>query len=247
MHSDFMTVLGSCGVCDATTCRTQCYIPVTPVALCSTDVNPVFGVCLPSNCQGNLWLLDNCQESCGEAPSCESSSCEPRICITRCDVSDPRVPCNSPSLGKVCSTCETTNISLRPSCGPCTQTKGYVSNCYAFNRGASKIGQTLHSGSSCFGQLNYLSKVHQPLSHCRLQSLEYRSFIPSVFSPSCYISSRYQPQSILRRPCRYLNYMPVSHRPLGYLSRNFRSLSCIPSTFPPLRYLCSGSRPLSCY
>ncbi|XP_037681318.1 keratin-associated protein 24-1 [Choloepus didactylus] len=252
MQSSFMSPLGYSGFCDSTPCRTQYYVPVTPVALCSGDVNPAFGLCLPSSYQGNLWLLDNCQESYREAPRCESWSCEPKICTTGCDLSNSCVPCNSPTLGKVCSTCETKNISARTSCSPCTQAKGYVLDCYPHTRCASKTCQTFRSGSNCFGKLNCLPKIPQTLSHCRLGSLGYRSFQnlgikPSAFSPSCYISSRCRPQYNLTRNCRYLNYGSMSCRPLGYFPRNFRSLSCIPSTFPPLRYLCSGSRPLNCY
>ncbi|KAL2805333.1 keratin-associated protein 24-1 [Daubentonia madagascariensis] len=251
MHSGSMSVPGHPGFCNATSYRTRCYIPVTSVALCCNDVSPTSGHCLPSSYQGNLWLLDYCQESYCEAPSCESPGCEPKTCTTSCDPSDSCVPCNSPSVGQVSSVCETINTSPRPSCSPCTQTKGYVSHCTPTSC-ASKACQTLSDGSSCFGQLNCLSKSLRSLNHCRLGSLGYRSyqnlgFIHSGFPPSCYIASICQPQSYLMRNYQYSSYRPMSCQPLSYLSRSFRSLSCIPSTFPPLRYLCSGNRPLNCY
>ncbi|XP_046294844.1 keratin-associated protein 24-1 [Marmota monax] len=248
-----MSLLGYPGLCNATSHRTHCYIPVTSVALCSSDVNSTFGHCLPSSYQGNLWLLDHCQESYCEVPSCESPSCEPKTCTTDCDSTNSCVPSNSPSTGQVISACETTNIKSGPSCSPCTWTKGYVSNCYRPARYPSRACHTLLNGSNCFGLLNCLPKNFRPLnSYSQLGSLKYRSyqdpgFISRGFSPSCYITSSYQPLSYLMRNCQYPNYGSMSYQPLSYLSRNFRSLSCIPSTFPPLRYLCSGSRPLNCY
>nr|XP_012636324.1 keratin-associated protein 24-1 [Microcebus murinus] len=247
MHSGSMSVPGHPGVCNATSYRTRCYIPGTPsAALCSSDVSPTFGHCLPSSYQGNLWLLDYCQESYCEAPSCESPSCEPKTCTTSCDPSACCVPCNSPSAGQVSSICETTSISPSTRCSPCTLTKGYVSDCRPAPC-ASKACQTLGNGSSCFGQLNYLPRSLQSLNYCRLGSLGYRSYQNLGFPPSCYISSSCQPQTYSMRNCQYSSYRPLSCRPLSYSSRSFWSLSCIPSTFPPLRYLCSGNRSLNCY
>ncbi|KAM9201600.1 keratin-associated protein 24-1 [Dugong dugon] len=247
-----MSVLGYSGVCDATPCRTHCYVPLTPsVALCSKDVSLAFGLCLPSSYQGNLWLLDNCQEFYCEAPSCESLSCEPKTCTTSCEPLKASGPCDSPSLGKVQSACETTSSRSSPSCSPCPHMKGYVSNCCTPTRPASKAFQPLRNVSNCFAQFNCLSKRHRPLNYCSLGSLGYRSFqnlgfIPSGFSPSYYIASSCQPESYLTRNCQYLSSRPVSCRPLCYLPRSCRSLSCIPSTFPPLRYLCSSIRPCNC-
>ncbi|XP_006862639.1 PREDICTED: keratin-associated protein 24-1-like [Chrysochloris asiatica] len=243
-----MSVLSYSGVCSVTPCRTHCYIPVTSsVALCSSDVNPDFGICLPSRYQGNLWLLDNCQESYSEALTYESPSCELKTCTTSCEPSNVCVPCNSPSLSNIRSSCETTNIKSSPSCCPCPQTKGYVSNCYTPTRYASKIYHNYCNDSNCFAQLNCLSKSHRPISYCRLGSFGYRSFKNLGFSPSCYIARNCQPQSYLTRNCQYLSSSPISFRSLSYLPRNYRSLSCIPSTFPPLRYLCSSTRSWSCY
>ncbi|XP_002761394.4 keratin-associated protein 24-1 [Callithrix jacchus] len=254
MHAGSMSTLGYAGVCSTTSYRTHCYVPVTPsMALSSSDVSPTFGHCLPSSYQGNLWLLDYCQESYCEAPSCEPPNCEPKTCSTTdCDPSDSSVPCNSSSSGQVFSVCETTNISHSPSCSPCTQTKGYVCSCHTPTQCASKACQTLRNGSSCFGQLNCSSKSLQTRNHCRLSTLGYKSyqnpcFIPSYSSPLCYISNISQPQSFVTKNYHYASYRPMSCRPVSYLSRSFRSSSCIPSTFPPLRYLCSGSRPLKCY
>ncbi|XP_027438143.1 keratin-associated protein 24-1 [Zalophus californianus] len=253
MQSGSMSLLGCSGDYSGTSYRTHCYIPVTPsVALCSSDVSPTFGLCLPSSYQGNLWLLGNCQGTYGEAPSCESPSCELKTCTTSCYPSNSCVPCNSPTVGQVCSACETTNIGPNPSYRPCTQTKGYVSYCYTPSQSPTKACQTISNGFKCFGQLNCLSNSFRPLNHCRLGSLGYRdyqnlAFIPSSFSPSCHIARSCQFQNYLVRNCRYPSYGPMSCQPLRYFSRNFQSLSCIPSTFPPLRYLCSGCRPLSCY
>ncbi|XP_025769889.1 keratin-associated protein 24-1 [Puma concolor] len=251
MQSGSMSLLGYPGDCNGTSYRTHCYIPVTPsVALCSSDVSPTFGLCLPSSYQGNLWLLDNCQETYNETPSCESPSCELKTCTASC--TNSCVPCNSPTVGNVGSACETTNIGSDPSCSPRTQTNGYVSDCYAPSQCASKACQTLSNGFKCFGQLNCLSNSLRPLNYCRLGSSGYRSyqnlgFIRSGFSPSCYIPRSCQFQSYLMRSSRYPSYGPMSCQPLRYFSRNFQSLSYIPSTFPPLRYLCSSCRPLSCY
>ncbi|XP_020008303.2 keratin-associated protein 24-1 [Castor canadensis] len=250
MHSVSMSLLGYPELCSAASYRTSCYIPVTPpVALCSNDVNTTFENYLPSSYQGNLWLLDHCQESYCETPSCESPSCEPKTCTTRCDTRNSCVPCNTASADQAG---ETTNIGLSPSCSPSTLTKGYVTNCYTPPRRASKACQTLCNGSNCFGQLNSLSKNLQPHTQCRLGGFGYRSYqnlgyINNGFSPSCYIASSFQPQSYLMRNCWYPNYRPIGCRPVSYLSRNFRSLNYIHSTFPPLRYLCSGIRPLNCY
>ncbi|XP_029796581.1 keratin-associated protein 24-1 [Suricata suricatta] len=251
MQSGSMSLLVSPGDCSGTSYRTHCYIPVPPsVALCSSDVSPTFGLCLPSNYQGNLWLLDNCQETCDEIPSCESPSCELTTCNASC--TNSCVPRNSPTVDNVCSVRETTKTGLNPSCNPCTQTKGYVSGCYTPSQCGSKASQTLSNSFKFFGPLNCLSNSFRPLNHCRLGSLGYRSyqnlgFIPSGFSPSCYIPRSCQFQNYLMRNPRYPTYGPMRCQPLRYFSRSFQSLSYIPSTFPPLRYLCSSCRPLSCY
>lgn len=253
IHSGFMAFLGYPGNCSGVSYRTHYYFPVTAsVALCSSDVSPTFGLSLPSSYHGNLWLLDNCQETCGEAPTCESPSSEPKTCTTTCDQSNSSVPCNSPTGGQICSACETTNVGPSLSCNPCPQTKGYVSDGCTPSRRTSKACQTLGNGFKCFGQLNCLSKSFQPLSHYRLGSFGYRSyqdlgFIPSGFSASRYITNSCQRQNYLIRnsQCPY-----DWHRrcpPLSCFVRNFRSLSSIPSSFPPLRYLYGGYRPLNCY
>ncbi|XP_053420576.1 keratin-associated protein 24-1 [Nycticebus coucang] len=244
-----MSVLRHPRVYNAASCRTHCSIPVTPSdTACPNDGSPTYGHCLPSSYQGNLWLLDYCQESYCEAPTCESS-CEPNSCTTSCDPSDSCVPCNSPSEGQASSVCETTNVG--PNCSRCSQTRGYVSGCTRTGC-ASKACQTLSNGSNRFGQLNSSPKCIQSLSRCRLGGLEYRSyqnlgFMPTSFPASCYIAGSCQRQSYLMRDCQYASYRPMRCRPLGYLYRSFRSLSCIPSTFPPLRYLCSSNRTLTCY
>ncbi|XP_004842318.1 keratin-associated protein 24-1 [Heterocephalus glaber] len=246
-----MSLLSYPELCGAASYRTHCYIPVTPsIAFCSNDVSSTIGHHLPSSYQGNLWLLDHCQEHYCDVPSCDSPSCEPKTCATKCDPQNSCVPCDSP--GQVITACKTTNLRSCPSCSSCTQTKGYVSNCYRDTLCASKACQTLHNGPNCFGQLNYLFKSPRPLSYCRLGGLGYRSyqtlgFNSSRFSPSCYTASRYQPQNHFMKNRRYLNYGPTSYRLLSYLSRNFHSLSCLPSSFPPLRYLCRGCRPLNCH
>lgn len=253
MHAGSMSLLGCPGDCSVTSYRTHCYIPVTTsVAFYSSDVSPTFRLGLPSSYQGNLWLLDNCQETQDEAPSCESPNCEPKTCTTSCDQSNTSVPCNSPTVDKSHSACETTNIRANPSCNTCTQTQGYVSDCSIPSQGTSKACQTLSSGFKCFGQLNCLSKSFRPLNHYRLSSLGYRShqnlgFIPSGFSPLCCIANSCQSPHYFIRHCQYPSYPYISCPPLSYFSRNLQSLSCIPSTFPPLRYLCSGCRPLNCY
>ncbi|XP_037380520.1 keratin-associated protein 24-1 [Talpa occidentalis] len=254
MHTGSMTVLGSPGICGDTSYRTYCYIPVTSsAAICSKNVSSTFGVYLPSSYQGNLWLLDNCQESYGEVPSCKSPSCDLKTCNTSCGPSSLHVPCNYPTVGKVSSACETTNIGPSPTCSPHPQSKGYVSDCSPSSRSTSKAYQSSSYGSKCFGQLNYLSKSFQPLNYCRVGSLGFRNYpnlgmIRSSFSPSCSITYSCQPPSYSVINYKYgSNYRPMSCQPLSYSSRRFLSLSCIPSTFPPLRYLCSGCRPLNCY
>ncbi|XP_005375682.1 PREDICTED: keratin-associated protein 24-1 [Chinchilla lanigera] len=253
MHSGSMSLMSYPELCSAIPYRTHCYIPVTPsIAFCSNDVSSTIGHYLPSSYQGNLWLLDHCQETYCDVPSCDSPSCELKTCATNCDPQNSCVSCDSLSPGQVITACKTTNLRSSPSCSPCTQTKGYVSNCYTTTLSASKACQTLRNESNCFGQLNYLSKRPQPRSHCRLGVWAYRSyptfgFFPGSFSPACNTVRRYQPRNYLLKNHHYLNCGPMSYRPLSYSCSKFRSLSCIPSSFPPLRYLCSGYRPLSCY
>ncbi|XP_051006436.1 keratin-associated protein 24-1 [Acomys russatus] len=248
-----MSLLGYPGLCSATSHRNHCYLPVTPsIAVCSNDINPAFGHYLPSSYQGNLWLLDHCQDSYCEVPCCESSNHELKTCTATCDPRNSCVPCNSPSATQVVSAGETTNIRSRPSCSPNTGTKRYVSNCTPATRFASKACQTSQNGSRCIGQFNYFPKNLQALYHYSPGNNGYRSyknfgFISNGSSPSYYITSSYQPQSYLVRYCQYPNYVPLSFPPGRYLCGNFQSLSCIPSTFPPLRYLCSSNRPLNCY
>nr|XP_021482888.1 keratin-associated protein 24-1 [Meriones unguiculatus] len=247
-----MSLLGYPGLCTATSHRNHCYIPVTPTAACSHDVNPTFGYYLPSSYQGNFWLLDHCQASYCIAPCCESPSQELKTCTPTHDPTNSCVPCNSPSANQVVSACETTNIRSRPSCSPTTGTKGYVSNCTPGTRFASKACQTPQNDSCYTGQFHSLPNTLQALPHCSLGNSGYRSyrnfgFITNGFSPSYYTTRSYQPQSSLLRYCQYPNYGPSSFPPRSYLCRNFQSLSYIPSTFPPLRYLCSSNRPLNCY
>ncbi|XP_031220610.1 keratin-associated protein 24-1 [Mastomys coucha] len=248
-----MSLQGYPRLCSATSHRNHCYIPVTPsIAVCSDDVNPTFGHYLPSSYQGNLWLLDHCQDSYCEAPCCDSPSCVLKTCTPSCDPTDSCVPCSSPSANQVVSDCETTNIRSRPSCSPCTATKRYVSNCTTATRFASKACQTLQNGSRCIGQFNSFPKNLQAPNHYVLGNNDYRNyrnfgFITNGFSPSCYTISSYHPRSYLMRYFQYPNYVPSSFPSRSYLCKNFQSLSCIPSTFPPLRYLCSSNRPLHCY
>ncbi|XP_008834235.1 keratin-associated protein 24-1 [Nannospalax galili] len=247
-----MSLLGYPGLCSATTHRNHCYFPVTsPVAHCSSDVNSTFGYYLPSNYQGNLWLLDHCQDSYCEAPCSESPSHEPKTCIPSSDSPNSSVLCSTPSAGQVVSACENTNIRPRVNSSPCTRTKGYVPNSSTIQY-ASKACQTPLNGSRCVGQLNFFPRNLQSLNHSGLNNFGFRSyqnlgFLTRGFSPSCYITSSYQPQSYLMRNCQYANYGSSSCRPLSYLYRSFQSRRCIPSTFPPLRYLCSSKRPLNCY
>lgn len=253
IHSGSMAFLGYPGNCSCISYRTHCYFPVTAsVALCSNDVSPTFGLSLPSSYHGNLWLLDNCQETCGEVPSCDPPSSEPKTCTTSCDRPNSSVPCSSPAGGQTCSARETTLVGASPSCDPCPQTKGYVSDGCTPSPCASKACQTLGNGFKCFGQLNRLSESFQPRSHYRLGSFGYRSyqnlgFIPSGFSPSRYITNSCQRQNYLIRNCQCPYNWHRGCPPLSYFSRNFRSLSSIPSSFPPLRYLYGGYRPLNCY
>ncbi|XP_004646363.1 keratin-associated protein 24-1 [Octodon degus] len=253
MHSGSMSFLSYPELCSATSYRAHCYIPVTPaIAFCPNDVSSTVGHCLPSSYQGNLWLLDQCQEAYCNVPSCESASCELKTCATNCDSQNFCVPCDSSSPGQAITACKNSNLTSSPNYSSCTQTKGYVSNCYTTSLCASKACQTFRNDSSGFGQLNYLSKRPQHLSHCRLGGLAYRSyptlgFFSSGFSPACNIARRYQPRNYLMKNYRYLNYRPMSYQPLSYSCSKFRSLNCKPSSFPPLRYLCSGSRPLNCY
>ncbi|XP_055965453.1 keratin-associated protein 24-1 [Sorex fumeus] len=247
MHPNSMSFLGSPGGCSGTSYRTYCYIPVTSAALCSSDVSPTFGLSLPSRYQGNLWLLDNCQESYGEVPGCESPSCEVKTDTTTCDGSNFCVPCNSSAVGKVCGSCETTNTGPAPSGSPGAHSKGYVSDCYPKNLRATKATPTPSSGSKYFGQRNRVFKSFQPLNHYS-GGFGYRNYQNLAFTPSCFISSSYQAQNYPpRKSFQYSNYGPMRGQPLSYFPGNFRSLSCLPSTFPPLRYLCSGCRPLDCY
>ncbi|XP_048201888.1 keratin-associated protein 24-1 [Perognathus longimembris pacificus] len=245
-----MSLLGYPELCSAPSYRTHCYLPVTPVSFCSSDVSTTFGHYLPSSCQSNLWLLDGCQESSCETHSAEPPSLEPKS-GTACPAS--RNSCNVPSsAGQVISACGTTHINASPKGCPGPGNKGYVSNCHTPTPCASKACQTLRPSSTCQGQRLYLSKNLQPQSPYRLSGWGYTSyrnvgFLPNGFSSSCYAANSYPPQRYFVRYCPYRNYGSVSCRPLTYLSRHFRSLSCIPSTFPPLRYLCSGSRPLNCY
>lgn len=251
--SDSMSLRGYPRLCSATSHRNHCYIPVTPsITVCSDDVNPTFGPYLPSSYQGNLWLLDHCQDSYCEASFCDSPSCVLKTCAPSCDPTDSCVPCNSLSANQVVSDCETTKIRARPSCSSSTGTKGYVSNCTTATRSASKACQTLQNGSGFIGQFNSFPKNLQAPHHCILGNNGYRSygnfgFITNGFSPSCYTISSYHPRSYLMRYCQYPNYVPSSFPYRSYLCRNFQSLSRIPSTFPPLRYLCSSNRPLHCY
>ncbi|KAM4887209.1 keratin-associated protein 24-1 [Thomomys bottae] len=253
MNPGSMSLLGYPELCSASSYRTHCYLPVTPVSFCSNDVSSTFGHYLPSSYPSNLWLLDHCHESyCEAAPSSDSPTCEPKSCTLCSDSGDSCGPCNAPSAGQIIRVRETTNIRASPQDSPGTGIKGYVSKSHIPASRASTACQTLRPPSACLGQYNSISKNIQPQSHCRLSGWGFKSyqnvgFLNNSFSPSCYVANSYQPQRYFMRNWQYPCYGSMSCRPLTYLSRNFRSLSCIPSTFPPLRYLCSSSRPLNCY
>ena len=159
MHSGSMSLRGYAGNCSGTSDTTHCYISV---ALCSSDVSPTFGLALPSSYQGNLWLLDNCQETHDEAPSCESPNCETKSCTTSCDQSNSSVPSSSPTVGKICSACETTNTGPSPSCNPCTQTKGYVSDCCTPSYVHPKPSKASAMSSNALGNLTAYPRVSGP-------------------------------------------------------------------------------------
>lgn len=240
MHSGSACLWGAPGVSAGPPCRTHCYLPVTPVAFCSGDASPTFGLCLPSSYQGSLWLLDNCQERYGD-----TLSCEPRTRSTGWAPRHRCVPSDSPAVGTAGRAWDT--ASTGPSRRPHAKPTGHVSHCHAPCRSPSAACQTRSYGPPCLGRLCPPLESFRPLSPCRLGSAGYRGSVPAVFSPSHYVASSRQPQSYVMRSCRYLRDRPWSCQPLSYFPGPCGALSCLPSTFPPLRYLRSGCRPLSPY
>ncbi|XP_045293032.1 keratin-associated protein 26-1 [Leopardus geoffroyi] len=62
-----------------------CHLPLTSsITLCSTGVSCGDVLCLPSNCQGHLRSLDNCQEACNEPTSSQPAPHEPSNFETSC-------------------------------------------------------------------------------------------------------------------------------------------------------------------
>lgn len=81
-----MSCLNSCsGNYSLGVLRNPCYIPLTSsFAPCSTNVSRGDVLCLPSSFQDHTWLMDNCQETCGELISCQPPNCEPSNYETSC-------------------------------------------------------------------------------------------------------------------------------------------------------------------
>ena len=228
-----MCLLGSSG---------DCYIPmVTPIAFCSGDMGPASGLGLPSSCQANLWLLDYCPDSEGDAPSGPPRTCPAGGALWSCCD-----PCDPAAVGTTRGTCDTASGGPRPRHGPRAQTVGRTTRVCALSSCTPAARQTLTSGPLCLGQLSGAPVSSRLLPyHCRPHSLGYRSyqtlgFTPSSFSPSCYVAGGCQSQNYWMRNCPSPRYRPTSCAPRSYFSGNLGCLSSMPSSFPPLRYLRPG-------
>ncbi|XP_045708352.1 keratin-associated protein 24-1 [Phyllostomus hastatus] len=223
-----MCLLGPSGGC--------CLPVVTPVAFCPRGGSPTSGLCLPSSCQGNLWLLEYRPDPEGDrAPSCRPGTCTaggaPWSCREPCDpaaaVGTTRGACGAASGG--------------PRHGPRAQTAvGRTTRVGAPIPRAPTARRTLTDGPQGLGRRSTAPRSSRPLPHCRPSSLGCRGyqtwgFTPGGFSPSYCAASG----------CQSPNYW-VRHRPLSCTSPRYLPsslggcLSSVPNSFPPLRYLRPG-------
>ncbi|XP_037017195.2 keratin-associated protein 24-1 [Artibeus jamaicensis] len=217
------------------------YVPmVTPVAFCSGDVSPTFGLGLPSSCQGNLWLLDYCPDAEGSAPSCR-----PRPCTAGGAPWGCCEPCDPAAEGTMCGARDTAGGGPRPRPGPGAQTVGRTAPVCAPSPRVPAERRTLATGPQRLGRLGSVPRTSGLLPHCRPSGLRHRSyqtlgFTPGGFSSSCGAASACHSQNYWVRSCPPLRHRPASCSPRSYFSSTLGSLSCLPGSFPPLRYLRPG-------
>ncbi|XP_006862641.1 PREDICTED: keratin-associated protein 26-1-like [Chrysochloris asiatica] len=198
--------------------RNVCHIPASSsIALCSTDMSYGDTICLPSSCQGNSWLLDNCQDTfsestrdnCGESTicqptnsehnNCEASSCPPTACYV------PR-PCQGTSFIPVSSSISSTCLPV--SCRP----------------------------------LNFVSSGCRPLSPL-LYSSHPLGCGPIGYRPLNCFSNSCRPLSLFTYGCRPLGGLTCGPQPLNVVSSSLRPVQCLPTGYQPLTHIFSTCRP----
>lgn len=171
------------------TYRTHYYFPVTGSAalFCSRHVSPTFGLSLPSSYHGNLWLLDNCQETCGEAPGLVnlpvlSPRPAPQLVTNQTRLCPATLQQGAKSAVPVNDQHRT-----QPQLQSVPQTKGYVSDgCTPQPTYIQKPARPSAMALNAFGQLNCLSKSFQPPKPLQtgqfwIQKLPRSWLIPSGF------------------------------------------------------------------
>ncbi|XP_076973613.1 keratin-associated protein 26-1 [Tamandua tetradactyla] len=198
--------------------RNSCHIPITSsTAHCSTNVRSGDVLCLPSSCQGSIWLLDNFQETCSEPTKetyGEPTSCQPGICVTN-------------NRGTSC--CSSTAYHVPRSC-----------------QRTSFLPTSSHNPSSClpvtFRPLNYVPSSCHPLKPL-LYSFQPVSCAPSGYRPLNCLSSSCRPLSLLTYGCRPLGCLTSGPPPLSVVSSSLRPLHLLSHGCQPLTHVVSTCCP----
>ncbi|XP_054433329.1 keratin-associated protein 24-1 [Pteronotus mesoamericanus] len=202
------------------------------MAFCSRGVSCTWGPCLPSSCQGTLWLLGYGPDAGGHAPSRQPGAC-----------TAGRTPRGA---------CEAARGGPGRRGHPRAQAEGHPFHARAPSLCASAACQALASGRHRLGPLRGERESSGPLRRGRpgrRGPRSYRSvgFTPGGVSPSCYAASGCWPPDCGMRSWASPSSRPVSCAPRGFFPRTPWGLSSVRSSFPPLRYLRPGRGPLSCY
>ncbi|XP_007941720.1 keratin-associated protein 26-1 [Orycteropus afer afer] len=198
--------------------RNVCNIPVTyTIALCSTNVSNGEAVCLPSNCQDNSWLLNNCQETyseptrdnCGEPTSHQPANCDSRNYEASCCPSTAHyVPRPRQGTGFLPVSSSISASYLPVSCRPLSRVS-----------------------SSC-----------RPLSPL-LYNSHSLGCVPTGYRPLNHLSNSYRPLSFLTYGCQPLGSLPCGSQPFRVVSSSFIPLRPFSSDCQPLTHIFSTCRP----
>ncbi|XP_075399044.1 keratin-associated protein 26-1 [Tenrec ecaudatus] len=197
--------------------RNPCHTPVSSsIAFCTNSVNYGDAICLPSSCQGNPWILDNCHETyseptkdnCGEPAICQPASCERRTreasccpptayCVSRPYQGTSFLPVPSVLSGSClpvsCRPLSYVSSSYRP-------LSSQIYDSHSFGCVPMGYGPLNYLPNTC-GPVNLLNYGYQPFGGltCRPQAL---GVVPNSLRPARPLSSCCQPLTHVFNTCR---------------------------------------------
>uniref|UniRef100_A0A8C9D1N4 Keratin-associated protein n=1 Tax=Panthera leo TaxID=9689 RepID=A0A8C9D1N4_PANLE len=173
-----------------------CHLPLTSsITFCSTGVSCGDVLCLPSNCQGHLRPLDNCQEACNEATSGQPAPHEPSNFETSC------CPSTTYYVGIKGVKRVFINRGYRTSCLPITSRDS--SSCHLASCRYPLSSHFPSYQSYDHQPWSYLIDDHQPWSYLTYGHQPLSYYMSNCYRPINYIYSKFQPYSSSLRDWQY--------------------------------------------